>query len=188
MIDQISPGVDAEVLDRCLTRIAQGSTDALAELYEATKTPVYALALSTLKHIPDAEDVLHDSYLQIWSAAPGYVSQGKPLAWILTITKHLSVQRLRERTRSQPLSDEGWACALADCPALSPEDRILLRESMSALSDPEREILLLHAVSGFRHREIAAFLSCPLATVLSRYHRALKKLKRALTKEAESHD
>ena len=40
--------------------------------------------------------------------------------------------------------------------------------------------MLLHAVSGLKHREIAGMLDRPLSTVLSRYHRALGKLRAAL--------
>ena len=40
---------------------------------------------------------------------------------------------------------------------------------------------MLHAVSGLKHREIAALLERPLSTVLSRYHRALGKLRRELS-------
>ena len=38
-------------------------------------------------------------------------------------------------------------------------------------------MVLLHAVTGLKHREIAQLMEMPLATVLSKYHRALKKLK-----------
>jgi RNA polymerase sigma-70 factor (ECF subfamily) len=52
---------------------------------------------------------------------------------------------------------------------------------MKHLSDQERQIVVLHAVSGLKHREIAAALNLPLPTVLSKYNRALKKLKTHLS-------
>ena len=52
---------------------------------------------------------------------------------------------------------------------------------MRLLSDEERQVVMLHAVSGLRHREIATLLEQPLSTVLSRYHRALAKLRRELS-------
>lgn len=55
---------------------------------------------------------------------------------------------------------------------------------MRDLADDEREILLLHALSGFKHREIAELTKRPLSTILSKYHRALKKMRAAL-KEAD---
>ena len=51
---------------------------------------------------------------------------------------------------------------------------------MGTLEEQARRIVLLHAVTGLKHREIAQLLELPLATVLSKYHRALKKLKAQL--------
>lgn len=53
---------------------------------------------------------------------------------------------------------------------------------MKQLTDQERQIVMLHAVAGFKHREIAELLELPLSTVLSKYRRALKKLRHSLEK------
>ena len=53
----------------------------------------------------------------------------------------------------------------------------LLQGALASLADEERRIVLLHAVTGMKHREIAALLELPLPTVLSKYHRALKKMR-----------
>ena len=65
-------------------------------------------------------------------------------------------------------------------PGVTVEDRLLLRAALKQLSDAERQIVMLHAVAGLRHRETAALLELPLATVLSKYARAVKKLKYAM--------
>ena len=57
------------------------------------------------------------------------------------------------------------------------DDRIALEGAFSVLTDEERNIILLHANSGMKHREIASLLNIPLSTVLSKYRRGLKKLK-----------
>lgn len=54
---------------------------------------------------------------------------------------------------------------------------------MTGLSDQERQVVLLHAVTGLKHREIAALLELPLPTVLSKYSRALKKLRLAMKED-----
>ena len=51
---------------------------------------------------------------------------------------------------------------------------------MRVLGDEERQVVMLHAVAGLKHRETAALMGLPLSTVLSRYHRALGKLQKAL--------
>ena len=67
-----------------------------------------------------------------------------------------------------------------DSPAVTAEDRAVLQAALGALDDQERQAVLLHAVSGLKHREIAEILELPLPTVLSKYHRALKKLRKQL--------
>ena len=51
---------------------------------------------------------------------------------------------------------------------------------MEALRDDEREIVSLHALTGLKHREIAALMDLALPTVLSKYNRALKKMRASL--------
>ena len=177
------PGADA-ALESCIARIAGGDKDALADFYSRTRPAIYGFALSIVKNAHDAEDILHDAYLQVWNAAGGYRPQGKPMAWVMTITRNLAISRLREHGRTEPLAQEDWQDRLADNPAVTHEDRLMLQAMLDALSDQERQIVALHALSGLRHREIAALLGLPLPTVLSKYSRALKKLQLAW-KEAD---
>ena len=164
-----------------IAAIAQGDTQALCRLYEHTRTAVYGFALSILKKPADAEDVLQDTYIRLFHAAGRYVPQGKPMAFIFTITRNLARMRLRQTQHTAAVTDEEWERFGEDRPAFTPEDRLVLRAAMEALSDEERQIVALHALFGFRHREIAEVLELPLATVLSKYHRALKKLRSRLT-------
>lgn len=177
------PGADA-ALEDCIARIAGGDKDALAELYSRTRPAIYGFALSIVKNAHDAEDILQDAYLQVWNAAPGYRAQGKPMAWLLTITRNLAISRLREHGKTEPLVQEDWQDRIADNPAVTHEDRLMLQAMLSALGDQERQIVTLHALTGLRHREIASLLGLPLPTVLSKYSRALKKLQLAW-KEAD---
>lgn len=177
---QSDPSGGAAELDRCLFGIAGRDPEALESLYHSTSTSVYTFALSILKNSHDAEDVLQDCYLNIYSAAGSYRSAGKPMAWILTITKNLCYQKLRERQRYADLPQEDWEPWLAANQGLSPEDKVVIQQCMARLSDEERQIVTLHAVTGLRHREIAELLELPLPTVLSKYSRAIKKLRQYL--------
>ena len=172
---------DAEAL---LRAVAGGDRDALARLYAAARAGVYALALSYLRSSADAEDVTQDAFVRVWENAPSYRPQGHAMAWILTITRNLALMRLRQRGRTAELSEEEWAALPNASPALTSEDRQVLYAALNALRGEERQIVLLHAVSGLKHREIADLLELPLATVLSKYHRALKKLRTLLKGDA----
>ena len=91
-------------LDDNLARMAGGDKDALADLYHATRDAVFGFALSILKNAHDAEDVLQDTYVALWQAAGDYTALGKPMAFILTVTRSLCLQKLRQHKRQADLS------------------------------------------------------------------------------------
>ena len=170
------------LIERQIAAIAAGDQSALAALYEQTKTAVYGLSLSLLKNPHDAEDVMKETYIRVFQAADSYTPNERPMPWLLTIARNLALMKLRDQKRAQPFAaeEENAEVADPDNPTLTAEDRLVLAAAMRALTDEECQIVSLHALSGFKHREIARFLSLPLSTVLSKYHRALKKLKAAL--------
>lgn len=176
----VSTNVDDIVLDQCLKEIADGNKNALADLYSMTSAAVYGFILSILKNTHDAEDILHDCYVSIYSATSNYRSSGRPLAWIMAIARNLCLLKMRERKKHVENPYENWEQDIADKSDLSAEDKIVLKDCMKNLSDEEHQIVYLHAVSGFKHREISQIMGLPLPTVLSKYHRALKKLKACL--------
>ena len=178
-----------EFLDKCIARIARGDSEAMRELYDRAAAAVYGLALSILKNQADAEDVLQDCFLKIYGAAPSYKSQGKPMAWIFTITRNLSMQCLREKSKTADIPQEDWEEYIGSNENVTSEDRIVLTELLETLSDDERQIVVMHAVSGMKHKEIAGIMEMPLSTVLSKYKRSLEKLKNKLiVYEEDSHD
>lgn len=170
-------GPSREELERLLAGVAAGEREAFASLYHRTRAAVYALALSILKNTHDAQDVTQDAFVRLWDSAPQYRPQGTPMAWILTITRNLARMRLRQSARTAELDDQAWEAIPADAPGVTPEDKHLLQAALATLTDQERQVVLLHAVTGLKHREIAALLEIPVATALSKYHRALRKLK-----------
>lgn len=170
----------SEELEALLSGIAAGSREDLAELYRRTRAAVYGLALSYLKNGAEAEDVAQDTFVKVWAAAPSYRPQGKPMAWLLTIARNLALGRLRTAARIQDLSEAQWSAFSIESDTLTADDRTVLGAALGRLSDEERHIVVLHAVCGLKHREIAQFLGLALPTVLSKYHRSLKKLKTIL--------
>ena len=164
-------------LEQLLLRTGQGDRDAFAQLYSLTRDGVYALALSLLHDAHEAQDIAQDTFVKVWESAPAYRPQGSPMAWLLTVARNLARTRLRQGGRQVGLDEEAWNAIPAAAPDVSPEDRQLLQEALARLSPEERQIVLLHAAAGLKHRETAQLLELPLSTVLSKYHRGLKKLK-----------
>lgn len=170
-------------LDRLLLRVGQGDREAFARLYSLTRGAVYALALSLLRDAHEAQDVAQDVFVKVWESAPAYRSQGSPMAWLLTVARNLARSRLRRSGRQITLDEGAWNAIPAAAPDV--EDRQLLQGALARLGAEEREIVLLHAVTGLKHREIAQLLELPLSTVLSKYHRGLKKLRAQMKGESD---
>lgn len=173
------------VLDEgVISCIALGDRDALAQLYEGTRHAVFGFAISILRNRSAAEDVLQDTYLKVWANAATYRAQGKPMAWILSMTRNLALMKLREkRNRDLPFEEQMDIPFTFDAEE-GRLDRIVLELALNTLSEEERQIIMLHSLSGQKHREIAEILQLPLSTVLSKYRRALKKLEKLIKEES----
>lgn len=161
--------------------VADGSITAFQELYEQASRAVYGYALSIVKNRYDAEDIMQDTFIKVREVAHLYRAQGTPMAWLLTITKNLAYMKFRADARTvcseQPEpEDEPDLSGIGD--AL---DRMVLKAALSQLNEQERQIIILHAVSGLKYREIADMLGLPLGSVLSKSHRSLKKLQQYLS-------
>lgn len=170
-------------LDALLLAIARGDKDALSTLWHMTHSPVYSFALSILRNEEDAKDVLQDCFVHIYQGASLYRPRGNPMAWIFTITKNLCLARLRTRSElcDSPLEDFEFVLSAPE--GMTSEDKILLHTCLNELGNAERQIVILHAVWGFKHREIARLLDLALPTVLSKYNRSIKKLQKLLEQQ-----
>ena len=177
MTTEYAPAEDRHKLQQLLIHIAGGEREALAELYQRTRTAVYGLALSYLKNAHDAQDLTQDVYVQVWECAEQYRLTGSPMGWLLAVCRNLCLMRLRREERHAALSEEEWDAIPARECGLDADERALLQGALASLADEERRVVLLHAVTGLKHREIAALLELPLPTILSKYHIALKKMR-----------
>ena len=169
--------------ENLFARIAADDMAAFEELYRVTERSVYAFVLSILKNHDDALDVAQDTYLRIRAAAHLYKPMGKPMAWVFTIARNLSISKIRSRKQGDSIQVDDLENDLSFSYVTDSGDKLVLQTAFKILSDQEREIILLHTISGFAHREIAESLDMPLSTVLSKYHRGLKKLKKYLKEQ-----
>ncbi len=176
-----NPRQQKVVIDESLfCGIANGEKEAFCTLYQQTKSAVFTYALSLLRNQADAEDAMQDTYLKIRSAAHLYRPEGKPMAWIFTITRNVCLMKMRQQNHFASFPVEEAPEALDFQQIEDIEDRIVLKTAFEVLSEDECQIIFLHAVTGFKHRQISEFLNIPLSTVLSKYRRGLKKLKSEL--------
>lgn len=177
MIKEKTANSNDDILETLLFRMAKGEKEAFEEFYKSTKTSVFAFALSILKSIPDAEDIAQTVYLNLFSNVKKYKSKGKPMAWILTMVKNLCYDKIRKESHTKALQE--LEDNKVEITTYSTMDNKLLAEAcLNILPDEERNILILHIVSGLKRREISELLQIPMGTVATKYNRALEKIKK----------
>ncbi len=171
-----------------LQRVAQGDEQALTQIYDATSSRLYALALRITRSPSCAEDVLIEVYWQLWRQAQDYDPlRGSAMAWLMTICRSRALDLLRDRDRAELYAKSE---DFADGGALdqaSTEDLLLALERGSAvhaalqeLSALQRQLLALAFFRGYTHQEIAQYMKLPIGSVKTHVRRALLCLRRKL--------
>lgn len=164
-----------------LLRIQNGDQDALAELHALRRGTTFAYILRLVKNFSAAEEVLQDVFLQIWRSAPSYDNQrGVPAAWIATIARSRSLDRLRQLKR-----DRGTCALTAPVVAndLNPEEiyfHKLICQVVEKLPETNRKAIKMAFFDGFSHTEIAETAGLPLGTVKTRVRRGIELAARSL--------
>jgi len=100
------------------------------------------------------------------------------MAWVFTIARNFALMKFREKASGDVPLEQERAVVADESGVERALDRMVLRAALRILHDDECQIIMLYDVAGLKHREIAAFLQMPLPTVLSKYRRALSKLRK----------
>jgi RNA polymerase sigma-70 factor (ECF subfamily) len=167
-----------------MARVRRGDQRAFAELYERHRRAVF----SFLRHLTGAretaEDLLQEAFLRVWRSRGDYRASGQLRSWVLTIARHLAVDRFRR----QGLAWEDDAAALetvasADMPNRRAEARdeiARLQRALAQLPPAQREVILLNRLAGLDAGEIARITASTPGAVRVQLHRALHRLRALL--------
>lgn len=170
-----------EIDETIFPEIASGNKNAFTKLYRMTDKVIFAYILSILKNTEDTKDVMQETYLKILSAAHLYQPQGKPLAWMFTIARNLSLMHIRKNNKHikvEPLHLENRQ----DLSYMEyTDERLVLEAALNILSEREHQMILLHTMAGWKHKEIASYMDLTLSNTIKIYNRALKKVKKYLS-------
>src|SRR3954466_7186060 len=189
IIPQID-GADGSFLcdEMLMQEITQRRQQALKELYARYSRSLRALIGSVVHEESEADDVLQESFLQIWREAHHYSPKaGKPLGWGITIARRRAIDRVRRRDsyrRAKPRlgaevkPQQGQISRTAGTAReITQTDlRRFLGQQMQALPKVQREAVELAYFGGLSQREIAATTHTPLGTVKTRLQLGLRKL------------
>lgn len=180
-----SLGAELAVLIR---RMSGGDEQALGAFYDATLGKVYGLALRITGRPDAAEDVAAEVYHQVWRQAGRYdVGRGRPLTWLLTMTRSRALDSLRRRESADSHPEPEVLAEPEVSPDGDPLEMLMTIERNSALHgalaqlDPvQRQLLALAFYRDLSHQEIAEHALLPLGTVKTHIRKALRTLQSAL--------
>jgi RNA polymerase sigma-70 factor (ECF subfamily) len=166
--------------------MARGDSAALALLYDRHAGGMLALASRIVGRGAEAEDVIHDVFLEAWRHAADYdPARGSVKSWLLlrTRSRSLDVQKSARVSKQAGGLDDAWLAELRD-PASDTgagADQTRVRQVLVALPPEQREVLLLGYFEGLSSSEIAERMGVPIGTVKSRVAAALSALRNALS-------
>lgn len=176
---------DEELLARTVAQDVQ----AFEALYDRHAKTVYSLILRVVREPEAAEEILQESFWQVWRKAEQYNGDGAVGAWLCRIGRNKALDHLR-RVKARPQAADGEPDALERIAA--PEsrqveaevnriwDRQHLQNALAAIPDEQRRCLEMAYFDGKSQREIAEEMGTPIGTIKTRVRIGLEKLERSL--------
>jgi len=172
-------------LDDMLVAAGRGDEASFAQLYQRLAPSVFGLAKRVVRDPALAEDVSQDVFASVWRLATRYdPEKGSAQTWVLTLTHRRAVDVVRS---DQAASRRESAHATHDTPfdtvheqAATRIEREQVRRCLGALTDVQREAVLLAYYGGHTYAEVSALLHANLSTVKTRMRDGLVRLRDCL--------
>jgi RNA polymerase sigma-70 factor (ECF subfamily) len=167
------------------TRVALGDSAALRQIYDRCVGRAYAIALRILRTRADAEEVIQETFLQVWKKAREYdPRRGGLEAWVVTIARTRAIDRMRGRGAATRLTEhvqfepvpESARPLQPDVVAESHQEQARVRAALAQLPLEQRAVLELAFYEGLSHRDISERTGQPLGTVKTRVRLGMLKL------------
>lgn len=176
----------SHVSDALLPKVALGDADAMQACLTRYAGLVWGLARRLSSSETEAEDAVQEIFLDLWKSAHRFdAAHGTELGFVAVIARRRLIDRRRAQRRLPATEQAEHAEHLP--PSSGGVRRVeakaevaLAARALDALSEEQREVLLLSAVQGLSHEEIAAVRGMALGTVKSHARRALQTLRSLL--------
>lgn len=181
------PATGAEEEKALLEKIAHQDDQALSLLYDRYARLLYSIVFSIVKKKEEAEDILQDVFLQVWTKALSFdSSKGNVYAWLVTMTRNKAIDRVRSKQfqTMKNASQETDTSTLSDSEQNTALDAVMLMERSSKIKDAlnaipqeQKETIQLAYYTGLTQTEISQKLNVPLGTVKTRVRQGMQKLR-----------
>ena len=159
-----------------VAQMADGNSAALSSLYARHAPKLLGLLVSMLGGKAEAEDLLHDVFLEAWRHAADYAPErGSVRAWLTTRTRSRALDKIKSAARRRSVPTEHAPEPSVPAPVF--DDHRRLQETLLEMPENQREVLLLAYFEDLSASEIALRLGLPVGTVKSRTRAALTTLR-----------
>lgn len=165
---------------------------ALSALYDATVSRVYAIVHRLVRRNALSEEVVEDTYFQVWRQAARFdAARGRPMTWLLGMARSRAIDAIRREARFEHASLDDEAATEAAGASAAADDLLDaarchadLHRALMLLNAQPRQLVALAFLRGMSHEEIADHTALPLGTVKSQIRRALISLRQMLGEQA----
>lgn len=166
--------------------VARGDRAALAQLYDRFAGLMMALAMRILRDRREAEDLLHDVFLEVWRSAADYdPERGRVRTWLAIRMRSRALDRQKSARISRNVGDDSVIERMVSEQVTDAgPDQARVVGALAALPVEQRQVVELAYFEGLSCTEIATRTAVPVGTVKSRMAAAMGKLRSALLPEA----
>lgn len=186
-LDMSAPSGTDDACDRLLVRAGSGDSEALGELFASEAGRLIAIARRIVRRRELAEEIVQESFVAAWRAAPNYdPALGHARAYLTTIVRNRALNAVRDGSRTDLATHDELAAfhertTDVDAAYDSLGDRDALRRCLDRLDAARRRSILLAYVGGYSHGEIAATMKAPVGTVKAWIRRGTIALQECLS-------
>jgi RNA polymerase sigma-70 factor (ECF subfamily) len=178
------PADDAELDATLVAAMASGDRAALATLYERHSPILLGLAMRIVRDRREAEDLLHDVFLEAWRSAKDFdPKRGRVRTWLAIRMRSRALDLQKSARVSRNAGDSGLDLLVDDGEPKSP-DHARVRAALAEIGPDQRKVLELAYFEGLSCTEIAERVDIPVGTVKSRVAAGLERLRNVMAKIA----
>jgi RNA polymerase sigma-70 factor (ECF subfamily) len=165
-----------------IARVLAGDAAAELNLYRAHVDRIWRLAYRMTGQVELAEEFTQDTFVRAFDRLAEFRGQSLLSTWLHAVAVSVILNGLRRiRAHSRRLIQlDGLPPAAVACQPPDAELTLLLHQSIDALADELRLVLVMHDLEGYKHEEIAAILDMPVGTTKTRLRRARRQLREAI--------
>ena len=171
-----------------MARVGEGDEEAFAHLVGRYDHGLYNYLMRMVQDEALAADLMQETWLRVFQHAASYDATRTLSTWLYTIASHCCLDTLRWRRRlNQGAQQVRRSEATRVQAPRDPHDRVLAQEKLAAvrraiqaLPELERAVVLPRHYDGLSYQDMSEIVQCPLGTVKSRLHRAVRHLHQML--------